>query len=346
MTRFLSALTAVLMALTLAACGAKAEPVTRQIIAMDTAMSFSVYGEKADEAVQAMVKEVQRLEGMLSRTDPSSEIGQLNRMPGQSVEVGAEVAALLQRAGTFTESTGGAFDITIAPVMEAWGFTTDSYHVPETETLERLLAGMSMEHVRVDGTSALLDEGTKVDLGGIAKGYASDRLEAIMTEYGVEQGWIDLGGNLMVRGSKPDGTAWRVGVKDPMDPESGTLVGVVALKDAFAVTSGGYERFFEEDGETYHHIIDPATGYPARSGLKSVTVVADCREEGNGAMCDALSTALFVMGEDGALEFWRNSGLTFDLVMVTEDGRVVVTAGIAEGFSGSEGNEYAYETVS
>ena len=347
MTRFLTILMAAIMALALTACGGAEEtPVARQIIAMDTAMSFSVYGETGDEAVQAMVEEVQRLEDMLSRTDPFSEIGFLNGKPEQSVEVGAEVAALLERAGEFTEATGGAFNITIAPVMEAWGFTTDSYQVPEAEELKAAMDTMGMERVHVDGTVAMLDAGTKVDLGGIAKGYASGCLVRFFEEYGIERGWADLGGNLMAWGTRPDGAPWRVGVRDPKNSENGGLVGLVSLENAFAVTSGGYERFFEENGVTYHHIIDPATGYPARSGLLSVTVVADCLTEENGAMCDALSTALFVMGEEKALEFWRSSAYEFDLVLVTEDDRVVVTGGIAEGFVEAEGSGYTYETVS
>ena len=348
MTRLTTILLAAFLALTLTACGGGAEetPVTRQIIAMDTAMSFSLYGENGDEAVQAMVEEVQRLEGILSRTDSFSEIGFLNRMPGQSVEVGEEVTALLERARTFTETTGGAFDITIAPVVEAWGFTTDSYQVPEEETLTELLGTMGMEHVHVDGTAAVLDAGTQVDLGGIAKGYASGCLAEIFEEYGIESGWADLGGNLLAWGPRPDGQPWRVGVRDPKNVENGGLVGTVSLENAFAVTSGGYERFFEADGEVYHHIIDPATGYPADSGLVSVTVVADCLTEENGTMCDALSTALFVMGEEDALALWRSGAYDFDLVLVTEDDRVVVTGGIAEGFVQAEGSGYTYETVS
>lgn len=347
MTRFLTILMAAIMALALTACGGAEEaPVTRQIIAMDTAMSFSVYGETGDEAVQAMVEEVQRLEGMLSRTDPFSEIGFLNGKPEQSVEVGGEVAALLERAGEFTEATGGAFDITIAPVMETWGFTTDSYQVPEAEELKAAMDTMGMDRVHVEGTVAMLDSGTKVDLGGVAKGYASGCLVRFFEEYGIERGWADLGGNLMAWGTRPDGAPWRVGVRDPKNSENGGLVGLVSLENAFAVTSGGYERFFEENGVTYHHIIDPATGYPARSGLLSVTVVADCLTEENGAMCDALSTALFVMGEEKALEFWRSSAYEFDLVLVTENDRVVVTDGIAEGFVEAEGSGYTYETVS
>ena len=193
----------------------------------------------------------------------------------------------------------------------------------------------------------------QIDLGGIAKGYASDRMADIFALNEVEGGLAALGGNVLAYGIKADGSAWRVGVQDPAHPEdSNAMVGIVSLENAFAVTSGGYQRYFEENGKTYHHIIDPATGYPADSGLTSVTVVAPCArqrtgyEPGNGTMCDALSTALFVMGEEQALEFRSTYDREFDLVLVTEDGRVVVTAGIAEQFVFNEESGYLYEIVS
>ena len=160
------------------------------------------------------------------------------------------------------------------------------------------------------------------------------------------RGKVELGGNILVIGDKPDGTAWRVGVQDPKHPdEADGLVCVLNLTDAFAVTSGSYQRYFEQDGKRYHHIIDPATGCPADSGLTSVTVVADSAR-GNGTMCDALSTALFVMGEDKALDFWRSGVYDFQLVLVTEDGRVVVTEGLKDGFVEMEESGYTYEFVS
>ena len=186
-------------------------------------------------------------------------------------------------------------------------------------------------------------------MGGIAKGYTSDLVEQTFRANGIESGKISLGGNVFVLGTKPDGSDWRVGIKDPRN-ESG-LAAILSLRDAYAITSGGYERYFEENGKTYHHIIDPSTGYPADSGLLSVTVVAadngpDWAGAGNGAMCDAFSTALFVMGEEQALDFWRNGGYDFDLVLVTEDGRVVITAGLADRFEEVKDSGYTYETVS
>ena len=312
---------------------------------MDTAMVLTAYGKESTRAVYDAEEEVRRLDALLSRTSGSSEVSMLNGAGGEMVPVGAEICTLIQTAGDFTEATGGAFDITIAPVVSAWGFTTDSYQVPDREALQTLLESVGMEYVHLSGGSARLDPGTMIDLGGIAKGYTADRVAEIFQEHAVPRGKVELGGNILVIGDKPDGTAWRVGVQDPKHPdEADGLVCVLNLTDAFAVTSGSYQRYFEQDGKRYHHIIDPATGCPADSGLTSVTVVAD-RAQGNGTMCDALSTALFVMGEDKALDFWRSGVYDFQLVLVTEDGRVVVTEGLKDGFVEIEESGYTYEFV-
>lgn len=340
------ALAWVMMFGALSACGAKQEePVTRQIIAMDTAMSFSVYGEKGNETVQAAVEEIQRLEKLMDRTDENSMIAELNHAEGRSVQTGEEICSLIRAAQAFSAATAGAFDITIAPVVSAWGFTEGSHQVPEKKQLEQLLTSVGSNHVTLTEDTVTLTPGTQIDLGGIAKGYASDRLAELFAQQQTERGWVSLGGNVLAWGDRPDGSPWKVGIQDPKQPTEEALVGMVGLENAYAVTSGGYQRFFEEHGKIYHHIIDPATGYPADSGLTSVTVVAGCEAKGNGTMCDALSTALFIMGEEKALDFWRSSQYDFDLVLVTDDDRVLVTAGIADQFTEAEGSGYTYETV-
>ena len=317
-----------------------------QVIAMDTAMVFTAYGERSTRAVYDAEEEVRRLDALLSRTSESSEVSMLNEAGGKAVPVGAEICGLLQTAADYAQATDGAFDITIAPLVSAWGFTTDSYQVPAQEEIDGLLVHVGMEHVHLFGGDASLDEGTMIDLGGIAKGYAADQVAEIFRSRQVPRGKIELGGNILVIGDKPDGTAWRVGIQDPKRADAADgLVGVLNLMDAFAVTSGSYQRYFEQDGKIYHHIIDPATGYPADSGLTSVTVVADS-EPGNGTMCDALSTALFVMGEEKALDFWRSGRYDFQLVLVTADGRVVVTGGLRDSFVELEESGYEYEYVS
>ena len=348
--RITALLLAALAVCGLTGCGGTRDPdeaqESIQVIAMDTAMVLTAYGKESTRAVYDAEEEVRRLDALLSRTSGSSEVSMLNGAGGEMVPVGAEICTLIQTAGDFTEATGGAFDITIATVVSAWGFTTDSYQVPDREALQTLLESVGMEHVHLSGGSARLDPGTMIDLGGIAKGYTADRVAEIFQEHAVPRGKVELGGNILVIGDKPDGTAWRVGVQDPKHPdEADGLVCVLNLTDAFAVTSGSYQRYFEQDGKRYHHIIDPATGCPADSGLTSVTVVADSAR-GNGTMCDALSTALFVMGEDKALDFWRSGVYDFQLVLVTEDGRVVVTEGLKDGFVEMEESGYTYEFVS
>ena len=321
-----------------------------QVIAMDTAMTFTAYGANRTEAVHAAEEEVYRLEDMLSRTDGGSAVAQLNSRGTAAVD--QELWDLMETAMGYTAATGGAFDITVAPVLLAWGFTTDSFQVPSQAELDTLLPLVGTEHIHGlgengDGTVTVeLDSGTQIDLGAIGKGYASDRVAAIFREYEIPRGLLSLGGSVLAIGDRPDGAAWRVGIQDPKNPDNAdAFAAVLNLKDAYAVTSGSYQRYFEQDGKIYHHIIDPATGYPAESGLTSVTIVTDSAD-GNGTLCDALSTALFVMGEEKALEFWRSGQYDFQMILVTEDGRVVVTDGLSDVLTEVGDNGYTYETVS
>lgn len=343
MKRLIALLMAGLMIAVLAGC--KKQEASAQIFAMDTVMGLTAYGGSAEKAVKAAEEEIVRLEKLLSRTDAESLVSRLNEAGGMPVEIDEEAGSLLEAAGAYSQATGGAFDITVAPVVSAWGFTTDSYQVPEQAELETLLETVGMEHVILADGQAVLEHGARIDLGGIAKGYASDKVGEIFEAHQVESGMVALGGNILVMGSKTDGSAWRVAIQDPAHPNEAAYAAIVQLKDAFAVTSGSYQRYFEQDGILYHHIIDPDTGYPADSGLTSVTVVAD-RTSGSGTMCDALSTAVFVMGEERALEFWRGSDEPFELILVTEDGRVVVTAGLEEALVETEESGYTYEIVS
>ena len=339
--------------LLLTGCGASADEASAQLFAMDTVMEIAAFGPQAEEAVSETESQIQELEKQLSRTLPDSDVSRINRNgTTPTTGIAAGTWALLEAALEYRDATNGAFDITIAPIMDAWGFTGDQFRVPEQSELNELLKHVNSDEIQVQeepSYSVTLGEGQAIDLGGIAKGYTSDLVEQTFRANGVESGKISLGGNVFVLGTKPDGSDWRVGIKDPRN-ESG-LAAILSLRDAYAITSGGYERYFEENGKTYHHIIDPATGYPADNGLLSVTVVAkangpDASGAGNGAMCDAFSTALFVMGEEKALDFWRTGGYDFDLVLVTADGRVVVTAGLADRFEEVKDSGYTYETVS
>ena len=347
------------LCLLLSGCGeTPAADASAEFFAMDTVMRLETPGLSDPAAVTAGRDAVETLEALLSRTDGGSEISRLNGADGQETPLSYPTAALLAAAKDYSLATDGAFDPTVAPVMDAWGFTTDSPRVPDAGTLSALLPLVDSAALTVsvpapgeDG-SAQLAPGQAADLGGIAKGYASDWVEAALRRNGAQRAMVYLGGNVLVLGTKADGSPWRVAVQDPADTSA--YAGVLALTDAFAVTSGGYQRYFEENGVRYQHILDPKTGYPAESGLTSVTVVAaangpdydsETPAPGSGAMCDAFSTALFVMGEEKALNFWRTSGYDFGLVLVTEDGRVLVTEGLADRFEQTEGSAYRYESI-
>ena len=295
--------------------------------AMDTVMNVRIYAGGSEALLDAAGDRVRELEALLSVTDPDSEIYALNR--DGSAALSGDAAGLLAGALELCGRTDGALDVTIYPVLRAWGFTTGDYAVPDTDTIAGLLARVDYTQVSLDEAAGTvsLPSGMEIDLGSVAKGYTGDVLAGLLKAYGVESALLDLGGNIQAIGSKPDGSPWRIGVRDP---EGDGNIGVVTVTDKAVVTSGGYERYFEQDGVRYWHIIDPAAGAPARSGLQSVTVVGD-----SGLVCDALSTALFVMGLDGALEHWR-AHRDFEAVFVCEDGSVTVTAGLENGFTLSQ----------
>ena len=336
MKRFLSLLTALCLVFSLTACAPKEE--TLQLFAMDTVMDMLAVGGDARGALSAAAQEINRLEALLSRTRQTSEISAINS--GDTVTVSAETAALLQRSVQFAALTGGAFDVTVEPLVSAWGIHTESPKVLTADELAALLPLVGSEHIRIDGTQVTLDAGCSIDLGAIAKGYASDRVAQLFRDYGVEGGWISLGGNVYAHGTKEGGKPWNVAIRDPQN--TGGSAAMVALSNQFAVTSGGYQRYFTaEDGTVYQHIIDPATGKPAVSDLLSVTIICT-----DGTMADAYSTALYVMGLEGAKAFWQQHAAAFDMVLITTDNRLFYTPGLEGKLTASKGGAYEAQRLS
>lgn len=298
---------------------------SRDIFAMDTYLTVTAYGEYGEEAVDAAEEEILRLDTLLSTGDEDSEIAKINLKHGGSLSKDTEY--LIDRSQELYKSTDGAFDIAIYPVMEAWGFTTRDYRVPGQEELEELLKETDLSELQLDteAHTVSMPENMEIDLGGIAKGYTSARLMDLYREHGVTSGMVNLGGNVQVLGTKPDGSLWRVAVQSP--DEEWDYLGIVSIQDKAVITSGGYERYFEEDGVTYHHIIDPATGYPADSGLTSVTVVSV-----DGTLADGLSTSLFIMGAEKAEAYWRDHTEEFDMILLTDGKELLVTEGLEDSF--------------
>ncbi len=296
----------------------------RQLFAMDTVMTLTAYGPGGEAAVAEAAQELQRLDALWSVGKPDSDLAQLNA--GKTQTVSAETAALLERALDVSRETGGLFDATIYPLVELWGFPGDAPHVPDPADIAATLPVVDSARVTLAGERVELGPGQKLDLGGIAKGYASARVMDIFRAHGVESGMVSLGGNVQTLGAKPDGSPWRIGVRDPAG-SAASYLGVLSVEDKAVITSGGYERFFEENGQRYIHILDPRTGWPAQSDLQSATVVS-----ADGVLADALSTALYIMGSEEAAAFWADRADQFDMVLLTQSGQVLVTPGLADRF--------------
>ncbi|MDY5577963.1 MAG: FAD:protein FMN transferase [Lachnospiraceae bacterium] len=296
--------------------------------AMDTYMVLQAYGPYAQTGLDLAEKKIREIEQIFSVTDEKSEIYKINHRVEDVVQVSDEVMELFNQAFIISSQSQGAFDVSIYPVVKAWGFTTGAYQVPEASEIEMIMKNTGYEKIQTDQTlgTLILEPGMEIDFGGIAKGYSADKAAEALKDAGVESAILSLGGNIQTIGSKADGSPWTVAVKDPEKTEE--YMAVLKIRDQAVVTSGGYERYFEdEDGNVWWHIIDPATGYPAKSGLLSVTVIGE-----SGMQCDALSTTLFVLGKDKAAEYWRTYG-GFDAVLVTEDEEVYITEGIADSIT-------------
>ena len=301
------------------------EPAVKEIFAMDTYMTMTAYGDSGQEAVDAAAEEIIRIENLVSTGLEDSEIAAINRDGAGNVSKDTE--EMIRKSMELYKDTDGLFDITIYPVMKAWGFTTGDFRIPEKTELQTLLSSMGADRISIDtgGETVSVDDHTEIDLRAIAMSYTSAKVMDDFAEYGVTSGVVSLGGNVQTLGVKTDGSKWRVAVEDPNG--EGDYIGVLSVEDKAVITSGGYERYFEENGKTYHHIIDPRTGYPAESGLTSVTIISD-----DGMLADGLSTSLFIMGKEKSVSFWKEHSDEFDMVLVDEDGNIYVSEGAEDSF--------------
>lgn len=284
----------VAICMVLCCCGCSSQG-SRTVFAMDTVMSLQIWGGNVEDSLDTLAQTILLME---KTWDPDRK----GSVPYTLNHGGTAEGEELTRINELSERTGGAFDPTLGAVSDLWSFGKEN-KIPTREQIE----------------GALKTE--QWDFGAAIKGYTGDVLVQVMEELGVQRGILDLGGNIQTYGEKPDGSPWQIGIRDP---DGGDPVGILSVTGTMAVvTSGDYQRYFEQDGKRYHHILDPETGYPADSGLQSVTVI--CRD---GLTADCLSTALFVLGLEKGSELWRSSS-DFEAVFITQDGQIFATEGAA-----------------
>ncbi len=307
--------------LTMCSCGFEKEAKT-EFTAMNTLMSIRVFssskGEK-DEIINLFTEKVNEFDILFDANNKNSDVFEINR-ENTEIKINKDTAKIIEKSILANSLTDGAFDITIMPVLKLWGFDNGNYGVPEKEDIRNALALVGGDKLSLEDTTLTKNKNTQISLGGIAKGYLGDALLEIAKEYGVSA-VVSLGGNIVLCGENTEKGEWTVGVKNPLATDS--LVCTFKHKgNVSVVTSGGYERSFQKDGKTYHHIIDTKTGEPAKSDLLSVTVIGE-----HGALCDAFSTALFVMGREKAVKFAKEHN-DFEYIFITENKEIISTDGV------------------
>lgn len=296
-----------------AGCSAP-RPVRTESFVMNTFLTQTIYG--SEEAAAANEALARGLEAKLSRTLPGSEVSRLTETAGEETALSAETRELLALALAAQENTGGAYSPFLGKLRDLWGFGSEEPHVPDADALAAAAADAAEARLDFTETGAVLTGGD-VDLGGAAKGYALDLMRANLEQSGVDAALIDFGGALLVRGAKPGGP-WRIGVRDPLTAQGGSIAEFDAA-DVCIETSGISEQSFTEDGTTYHHLLDPATGWPADNALASVTVVSE-----SGTEADICATALFVMGLEQGLAFADEQSL--QALFITREREIIPSA--------------------
>lgn len=297
---------------------------------LGTVCTVSIQDGGSEAALRAVFTRLREIDDRMSANREDTEIAAVNEAAGRSpVRVSEDTFHVVRKALEHARISDGAFDPTVGPIVRLWSIGMEGERVPEDHEIRAALP-------LVDWRSVILDEGAttiflprrgmRLDLGAIAKGYAADEAARILTERRVRAAVLDLGGNILVLGRKPDGTPWRVGVQNPFD-KRGSFIGIVSMDAGTVVTSGIYERYFERDGRQYHHILDTKTGKPVESDLVSVTVIAESSID-----ADALSTALFVLGRERGMALIRTlPGI--EAVYVDSQKRVFLSTGASRIFN-------------
>lgn len=313
-------------------CSAKgikdSNPITKTAFALDTICTITIYDQSSEKVLDECFDKLKDIESKMSVDIKTSEVSMINKMAGiKPVKVSDETYYVISSGKKFSNLTGGKFDITVGPLVKLWGINTPHARIPAQSEINAALPLINYNYVILNDkekTIMLKKKGMSLDLGGIAKGYAGDLVQQVLKDNGVKNAIIDLGGNILTVGSKVDGSDWRVGIQNPIQPR-GDYLGIVSVKDKAVVTSGIYERYFIKNGKRYHHIMNTKTGYPVDNELASVSIITDVSMN-----ADALAKA-FCFGVKKGLAFIEKQK-SVEAVFVTKDGKVYITPGLKNNF--------------
>lgn len=306
------------------------EPISKSELLMGTVVTVTIYDNSDETILDKVFTKVRDLEATLSINEEGTLVDKINENSGISpVKVDEETFALIKRGLEFSYISEGLFDITVGPLVKLWSIGLPEQKLPTQKEIDSVLPLINKDKLILDEenlTVFLEDKNMKIDLGGIAKGFTADVISEILSENNVNSAIIDLGGNIFAKGIKVNSSKWKIGIQNP-NSDRGSIIGSISVENKSVVTSGTYERYFEQDGVKYHHILNPQTGYPYENNISGITIVSDKSMDG-----DALSTSVFAMGVEKGLEFVNNfEGI--DAIFVTNDNKIYLSDGLKDAFN-------------
>ena len=312
--------------LTQGCSNSSSDTITESTFALDTVITVTLF-ENDQETIESVFELIKSYEDKLSAHVSGSEVDQINANAGNPVTVSMETAELIKKSIQYSDISGGLFDITIGPLSNLWSIGSDieDQHPPEESQIIQAKSSIDYGQIKISQNTVTIGTSQSIDLGGIAKGYITDKIIDLLEDRNIERAILNLGGNVYVHGRKENGSPYAVGIQNP-DSERGEIIGIVRLSDSSVVTSGLYERYFIYDGILYHHILDPFSGYPIENNLKSVSIISPDSVDG-----DALSTTLFLLGLEKGYEL-AESLESIEAIFITKDNEVYLTGSLSDHF--------------
>ena len=321
---FLSVFSILFMLCTVSGCSKKSEPIAKTGFYFDTVITLTIYDSKKESLLDDCFSLADHYEKLFSATIDESDVSRINQAKGEPVIVDDETIKLIQKGLSYCKLSSGGFDLTIGKVSSLWNFSENDGTLPDPDRLAEAVSTVDYQNIVIENNEVrLTNPDTAIDLGGIAKGYIADRMKEYLNQNGITEGMINLGGNVLCIGPKQDGSPYRIGIQQPFD-EQGAAAAVVEVTDETVVSSGIYERYITVDDKLYHHILNPANGYPYDNGLLGVTVI--CKDSADG---DGLSTTCFSLGLEKGMELIESLP-DAEAVFITEDNELHCSSGIGD----------------